>query len=102
MHKTKLSDDEIARYPINDELLAAFRQYISTKPQFNISEEQFNANLAYITSQMRREIITAAYGPEAGEQVYLVEDVQLRKAIESLVQARMMADNARRARGDRQ
>ena len=51
---------------------------------------------------MRREIITAAYGPEAGEQVYLAEDIQLRKAIESLDEARMMADNARRARADRQ
>lgn len=102
IHKTKLTEDEIDRFPISEEVLAAFRQHISTKPHFNVSEEQFNANVAYITSQMRREIITAAYGPEAGEQVYLAEDVQLRKAIESLDQARMMADNARRARGDRQ
>jgi carboxyl-terminal processing protease len=101
-HKAKLSEDEIDRLPVNEEVLAAFRQHILAKPHFNVPEEQFNANLAYITSQMRREIITAAYGPEAGEQVYLAEDVQLRKAIESLDQARMMADNARRARGDRQ
>jgi carboxyl-terminal processing protease len=101
-HKNKLSQEEIDRYPISEELLAALRQHIAAKPQFNVSEEQFTANLAYIVSQMRREIITAAYGPEAGEQAYLAEDIQLRKAIESLDQARMMADNARRARGDRQ
>ena len=51
---------------------------------------------------MRRELITAAYGPEAGEQAYLPDDAQFRKAIESLDQARMLADNASRARGDRQ
>jgi carboxyl-terminal processing protease len=101
-HKSKLSDEETARYPINEEVLAAFRQHIASRPQFNVTDEQFNANLSYIINQMRREIITAAYGPEAGEQVYLGEDIQLRKAIESLDEARMMADNARRMRADRQ
>jgi carboxyl-terminal processing protease len=101
LHRNKISQEEIERYPISEEVLAAFRQHLAAKPQFNVSEEQFTANLSYIISQMRREIITAAYGPEAGEQAYLAEDGQLRKAIESLDEARMMADNARRARGDR-
>jgi hypothetical protein len=51
---------------------------------------------------MRREIITAAYGPEAGDQVYLSDDVQFRKAVDSLDRARVLAENARRAHGDRQ
>jgi len=100
--KTKISPDEINRYPITDELVAAFRQYITGKPQFNLADERFTANLGYIRTQMRRELITAAYGPEAGEQAYLPDDAQFRKAIESLDQARMLADNASRARGDRQ
>ncbi len=101
-YKTKISPEEINRYPITDELLAAFRQYISNKPQFNVSEERITANLNYIRTQMRREIITAAYGPEAGDQVYLADDVQFRKAFESLDRARVLAENASRARGDRQ
>jgi carboxyl-terminal processing protease len=100
-YKTRVSPEEINRYPITDDLLAAFRQYISNKPQFNASEERINENLNYIRAQMRRELITAAYGPEAGDQVYLTDDVQFRKASESLDRARMLADNARRARGDR-
>jgi carboxyl-terminal processing protease len=101
-YKTKISPEDINRYPVTDDLLAAFRQYISNKPQFNTSEERINANLNYIRAQMRRELITAAYGPEAGDQVYLSDDAQFRKAFESLDRARMLADNARRARGDRQ
>ncbi|MEK6323684.1 MAG: S41 family peptidase [Acidobacteriota bacterium] len=101
-YKTKVSPEDINRYPITDDLLAAFRQYISNKPQFNASEERINANVNYIRAQMRREIITAAYGPEAGDEVYLSDDVQFRKAFESLDRARVLADNARRARGDRQ
>jgi carboxyl-terminal processing protease len=101
-YKTKVSPEDINRYPVTDDLLAAFRQYISNKPQFNASEERINANLNYIRAQMRREIMTAAYGPEAGDQVYLSDDVQFRKAFESLDRARVLADNARRARSDRQ
>ena len=101
-YKTKVSPEDINHYPVTDELLAAFRQYISNKPQFNVSEERINANLNYIRAQMRREIITAAYGPEAGDQVYLSDDVQFRKALESLDRARVLAENATRARGERQ
>ena len=101
-YKTKVSAEEINRYPITEELTAAFRQYISNKPQFNVSEDRLNSNLNYIHAQMRREITTAAYGPEAGDQVYLSEDAQFRKAFESLDRARVLADNAKRARGDRQ
>jgi carboxyl-terminal processing protease len=101
-YKSRISAEEINRYPITDELVAGFRQYISSKPQFNVSDERISSNLAYIHTQLRREIITAAYGPEAGDQVYLSEDPQFRKALESLDRARVLADNAQRARGDRQ
>ena len=101
-YRTKISPEDISHYPITDELLAAFRQYISNKPQFNVSEERISSNLTYIRAQMRREILTAAYGPEAGDQVYLSDDVQFRKALESLDRARVLAENASRARGERQ
>jgi carboxyl-terminal processing protease len=101
-YKTKITTDDIIHYPVTDELLAAYRQYISSKPQFNVSEERMNASVNYVRSQMRREIITAAYGPEAGDQVYLADDIQFRKAIESLDRARVLAENASRNRGSRQ
>jgi carboxyl-terminal processing protease len=101
-YKTKITGEDINHYPVTDELLAAYRQYIANKPQFNVSEERINANVNYIRSQMRREIITAAYGPEAGDQVYLADDLQFRKAIDSLDRARVLAENASRNRGSRQ
>jgi carboxyl-terminal processing protease len=101
-YKTKVTAEDINHFPITDELLAAFRQYISNRPQFNVSEERIDLNLNYIRAQMRREIITAAYGPEAGDQVYLSDDAQFRKALESLDRARVLAENARSARVGRQ
>lgn len=101
-YKSKISPEDINRYPVNDELIAAFRSYIAVKTQFNVSDNQFNSHTEYIRSQIRRELISAAYGPEAGDQVFLPDDVQFRKAIESLDQARMLAENARRVRDERQ
>jgi carboxyl-terminal processing protease len=101
-YRSKLTPEDFNRYPITDELISSFRQYLSTKPQFNVSEEHFNVSIPYIRSLLRREIITAAYGPEAGDQAYLPDDPQFHKAAESLDQARMLAENAARARGDRQ
>jgi len=101
-YRMKVSSDDINRYPVTDELLFALRQHLSNRPQFNVSEERLSANLNYIRAQVRREIITAAYGPEAGDQVYLTDDVQFRKAFESLDRARVLAENATRVRGERQ
>lgn len=101
-YRSKISTDDLNRYPITDELVAAFRLHLSSKPQFNLSEERINAQLPYVRAQMRREIITAAYGPEAGDQVYLSDDLQFRKALESLDRARVLAENASRARGEHQ
>lgn len=101
-YRSKVSPDDLERYPITDELIAAFRQYLSTKPQFNLPDEKLNAHMSYIRAQLRREIITAAYGPEAGDQVYLSDDPQFRKAFESLDRARVLAENATRARAQRQ
>jgi carboxyl-terminal processing protease len=101
-YKEKVTQEDVDRFPVNDKVLAAFRQHISAKPELTVSDEQFSSNLSYIKGQLRREIITAAYGAEGGEQTYLSDDIQLRKAIESLDQARMLAENARRARNERQ
>jgi carboxyl-terminal processing protease len=101
-YKTRLSADDLNRYPVSDALVAAFRAYLQTKPQFNVSDAQFNNKLDYVRSQLRREIISAAYGADAGDQVSLADDAQFRKAVDALDQARALADKARRARADRQ
>jgi carboxyl-terminal processing protease len=101
-HKSRLSSEDLARYPVTDQLIAALRQHLAAKRSFNVTDEFFNSKLDYIRAQLRREIMTAAFGLEVGEQAYLPEDVQFRKAVESLDQARMLADNARRAMLDRQ
>jgi carboxyl-terminal processing protease len=97
-HKSRLSPEEINRYAVTDSLVNAFREYTSSKPAFNVSDERFQSELDFIRAHMRREILSAAYGPEAGEQSYLSYDPQFRRAVESLDQARALADKAQQAR----
>jgi carboxyl-terminal processing protease len=99
--KNRVTQEDINRYPVDEKVLAAFRQHIAAKSQFNLTDEHFNANKNYIILQLRREIMSAAYGPEAGDQIGLAEDGQLLKALEKLPEAKLMADNVRRASLDK-
>ncbi len=101
-HKSKLTAEDLARYPVTDQLISALRQYIAPRRDFNVTDEFFNSKLDYIRAQLRRELMTAAFGLEVGEQAYLPDDIQFRKAVEYIDQARLLADNARRAMADRQ
>jgi carboxyl-terminal processing protease len=101
-YKNRLTQEDINHFVVDEKVLAAYRQYVAGKPEFIINDEQFNERKSFITLQLRREIITAAYGPEAGDQVYLAEDVQLLKALEKLPEAKLMAENLQYGIGDKQ
>jgi carboxyl-terminal processing protease len=101
-YKNRLTAEDINRFPIDDKVLAAYREFIAGDTGLNLSEEQFNAKKNYIILELRRELMTAAYGPEAGDQIFLAEDAQFRKALELLPEAKMLADTVRRASNDKQ
>jgi carboxyl-terminal processing protease len=95
-YKTVINPDDISRYPVSDKVVVAFREFISENHQFSVSEERLSSNLEYARALIRREIMTAAYGAEAGEEAFLSDDPQLRRALEVLPEARQLADNSRR------
>lgn len=100
--KRSITSEMINRYPVTDELIAAFRQYLATKKEFNIPEDKFASHLNYTRALMKREILTAAYSPEIGEQAYISEDTQLQRAIKSFVEAQNLIETARRAQNIQQ
>jgi carboxyl-terminal processing protease len=95
-YKTGITQDDINRYPVSDKVVAAFREFISENHQFSVPDERLNSNLEYARALIRREIMTAAYGAEAGEEAFLSDDPQLRRALEVLPEAKQLADNSRR------
>jgi carboxyl-terminal processing protease len=95
-YKTEITQDDINRYPVNDKVVAAFRAFITENRQFNVNDERLNASLDYAKALIRREIVTAAYGAEAGEEAFLSDDPQFRRALEVLPEARQLAGDSRR------
>lgn len=88
-YEHRLREDE---YVINDKVMAAFRTFISNKPNYKFSEAQLKDNEEYIRRRIREEVVTAAYGDDSGVQVALEGDEQTLRAIQELPHARELAE----------
>lgn len=86
----KLRGDE---FPITDRVIAAFRDFLQKSQQFKSIESHITPNLDYVRARIREELVTAAYGTEVGNQVFLETDIQTIRAIEALPQARQLAES---------
>ena len=78
---------------INDRIVEAFREFVAKDKQFAFPAETLNANADYIKTRIREELATANYSSEAGSQVLLEVDPQVLKAIETLPEAKKLAEN---------
>jgi carboxyl-terminal processing protease len=92
-HKVQPSD-----YPVTDALYKAFKDYVATNPDWKPLMAQLDRQRSFIDIQMRFNLITAAYGRVAADQVLIYDDPQVAKAIEVMPRARELAMTALRAR----
>ncbi|WP_168703787.1 hypothetical protein, partial [Gordonia paraffinivorans] len=51
-------------FPITEQVLNAFRNFIKEHPELGVSEALINSHLDYVRRRIRAELITAAYGLE--------------------------------------
>ncbi|MDX2031036.1 MAG: S41 family peptidase [Blastocatellia bacterium] len=82
-------------YPINDQVLAAFRQFLREHPELQIGERDLIGSAEFLRRRIRAEVITAAYGIEAAEQYLIESDPQAIRAVEEIPRARQMLDRAK-------
>lgn len=82
-------------YHLSDQVIAAFRAFIRERRELQVTEDQLNRNIEYARRRIRAEVITAAYGVEAGERSLIESDDQALRAIEEIPKAQRMADQAR-------
>jgi hypothetical protein len=59
------------------------------------SEDRLNRNMEYARRRIRAEVITAAYGVEAGERFLIESDDQALRAVEEMPKAQRLTDQAR-------
>ncbi|HND20141.1 MAG TPA: hypothetical protein PLB18_12255, partial [Acidobacteriota bacterium] len=50
----------------------------------------------YVRQQLRREVVTAAYGSEVADEIVIAADTQMVRAIEELPNARLLAEKSRK------
>jgi carboxyl-terminal processing protease len=83
-------------YPVTDRVLEAFREFVrKDEATYGITPAQVEAESDYARLRIRDEIITAAYGNEAGLRALLDADPQLQRALEALPDARRLAEMVR-------
>ncbi len=88
-HSLKASDSAIT-----DRVLEAFRNYVR-KEQPRLQIAQIDGDLDYVKLRLRQELVTAAFGAEAGQRVLLENDPQALRAIGVLPDAKRLAESVR-------
>lgn len=88
----KISD---ADFPVSEELLGAFKNYLSGEKIF-IANDELIADKKFIAERLRFNLATAAYGSIAANQILIASDTQVLKAVNALPRAKNLAALARR------
>ncbi len=89
-HSPKTTD-----YAINDRVLEAFRAYVRKEQSQKLQVAQIDSDLDFVKLRLRQEIVTAAYGADAGQRVLLESDPQALRAINVLPDAKRLAESVR-------
>jgi len=87
-------------FETDDAALAAFRGYLD-KQQIHYTDADIAANADWIKREIKKEAFISMFGVPSGDEVELESDPLVRKAIETLPQARALYDNARRVLAQR-
>src|SRR5204863_1356916 len=83
-----------ADYPLSDRLLEAFRNYVR-KEQPRLQIPQIDTDLDFVKLRLRYEMVTSAFGGDAGQRVLLESDPQTLRAINLLPDAKRLAESVR-------
>ena len=81
-------------YPLTDRLLEAFRNYVR-KEQPHLQIPQIDTDLDFVKLRLRYEMVTSAFGGDAGQRVLLDSDPQVLRAINVLPDAKRLAESIR-------
>ena len=82
-------------YPINDQVLEAFRNFVRTDTLSQLSNAQLEGDIDFVKLRLREEIVTAAFSNDAGARVLLDSDPQVLRALEALPEAKRLAESIR-------
>jgi len=82
-------------YPITERFIEAFRGYLQRDPTLGIQPAQIDTEMDYARLRLRVEIITAAFGGDAGGRILIENDPQLLRSLEAFPDAKRLAESIR-------
>ncbi len=82
-------------YPITDRVLEAFREWVRTDVESQLTAAQLEEEAEFVKLRLREEIVTAAFSNDAGARVLLDADPQVLRALEALPEAKRLAESVR-------
>jgi carboxyl-terminal processing protease len=85
-------DLEPDEFKVTDAMFRAFRDFVAADPAYKISAATVDRYRSFIESELRFNIVTAAYGRVMGDRVFIItDDPQVSKAVDVLPKARDLA-----------
>ncbi len=81
-----------ADYPINERVMEAFRNFVRTDVESQLTATHLDADMDFVRLRLREEIVTAAFSNDAGYRVLLDSDPQVLRALEALPDAKRLAE----------
>ena len=82
-------------FVINDRVLEAFRNFVRTDTESQLTTAQLDSDLDFVKLRLREEIVTAGFSNDAGARVLLDSDPQVLRALEALPDAKRLAESVR-------
>ncbi len=90
--KYELRTDDLL---ISDQTLEAFKSFVLKREKdFQISQANINENLESIKLFLRRELATASYGLDIGQEVLLHQDPQVLKGLDEMENAKKLVSKS--------
>jgi carboxyl-terminal processing protease len=84
-----------ADYPITDKVIDAFRNFVKTDVDSQLTLAQLEEDPDFVKLRLREEIVTAAFSQDAGARVLFDSDPQVLRALEALPDAKRLAESVR-------
>jgi carboxyl-terminal processing protease len=82
-------------FKTSDVLYKAFRDFVSSDPTYKISAAMIDKNREFVETELRFNVVTAAYGRVTGDRVFVLSvDPEVAKAMDVLPKARELSMSA--------
>jgi len=93
-------DHELASddFPVTDAVFKELKKFAAAKPGYKATPEALDKLRGYAETQLRYNLLSAAYGYRTATQVFNDMDPQISRAVDAMPRARELAQAASRAR----